>query len=401
MATYKQTKFDTSKYHSFRPTYPDSFYEYLIDYHEKGILAGSKVDAANGLRNDNQGTLLDVGSGTGIVALPLSQFFKHTIVSDPSSTMISQAEIEFENLALSKPNFNTEHDIKFKVINGEQLHSQIEPNSVDVLTAAECVHWMSPPDFLNSAYTVLKPGGTLAYWLYCEPVVRVINNGKSQAENDEANAKANAIFMKYVYDDPRYMGSLWDKGKPEYRKFLKRCNELVFSDLGDAMTLKRGGLPLPTTDNDVVAAAAAVPTPLNHKDGFKNEFKFTDVQLTLLDQLHSKFTSEYSTAFPDGGDSSSTFESKQGKFYLLHDAQTKLNILPIEKSMKFEQFKRYIDTYSALHTWRRIHKSEIENGDQIDMLKLMFDEYEDQVDFVDDTDVVVTWDSMVCLARKV
>ncbi|GME82086.1 unnamed protein product [Ambrosiozyma monospora] len=267
MATYKQTKFDTNKYHSFRPTYPDSFYEYLIDYHNNGVLNGSNSDA-NGLKKANEGTLLDVGSGTGIVALPLSQFFKNTIVSDPSSTMISQAKTEFENLSSSIPNFNTEHDIKFKVVNGEQLHSQIEPNSIDVLTAAECVHWMSPPDFLNSAYTILKPGGTLAYWLYCEPVVRVVNNGKSQAENDQANAKANDIFMKYVYDDPRYMGKLWDKGKPEYRKFLQRCNELVFSDLGDAMTLKRGGLPLPTTDNDVV--------PLKHDDGFKHEFKFTD-----------------------------------------------------------------------------------------------------------------------------
>lgn len=181
MATYSDKTFDTKVYDLARPSYPDGFYTTLIDYHTSKSPAETQV-------------ALDIGCGSGFVTFKLSKFFDSMIGTDISETMIKQC-VEDPRTEGS--------NLKFAVAPAEKSPEFIAPNSVDLLTGAECCHWVDHPKFFAEAHRVLKPNGTLAYWFYLDPVFI-----GPQAE------KANEIYQNYAY------GSSVANGEPGVEKYM-------------------------------------------------------------------------------------------------------------------------------------------------------------------------------------
>jgi len=163
MATYSEKDFDAAHYNTARPSYPDQFYETLIKYHRAQP-------------NDTK-VALDVGSGSGFVAFKLTNFFDSVIGTDISETMVKQCNLD--------PRTNG-CKIRFEVAPAEKSPAFIEPESVDMITGAECCHWMDHPVFFKECARILKKGGTLAYWFYLDPVF-------------VGNSKANEIYTDYAY----------------------------------------------------------------------------------------------------------------------------------------------------------------------------------------------------------
>ncbi|KAH3900794.1 class I SAM-dependent methyltransferase SCDLUD_002247 [Saccharomycodes ludwigii] len=200
MSTFADQKFDSKHYKDNRPTYPESLYNAILSYH-KG----------------ERETAVDVGCGTGIGTFPLLKYFHHVIGTDPSSKMLEPAnelKKEFEQK-------NTDKTIKFLCCKAENLSSVLPPDSVDLITCAEAIHWFDTDKFFKEAYKVLKTNGTLAIWAYVEP--RFLDY-----------PKANEIYEKFVFDDDRYMGPCWQQpGKSYLRNF---CRDIklptdLFSDV--------------------------------------------------------------------------------------------------------------------------------------------------------------------------
>ncbi|KAG7717834.1 hypothetical protein KL949_003108 [Ogataea haglerorum] len=187
MATYSTKVFDHGNYESFRPSYPVEFLELILKYH-------------HGPTN----RLLDVGCGTGQVIFPFSRYFTTSIGVDPSEGMISRCKAK-----------NSSDRLEFYQGKAENLN-MIASASIDVLTAAECVHWMDPTGFLNEAARVLTPKGTLAFWLYLEPIFQ--------------DNVLNDIYHKYVMGDPTLMAPYWDEGKSRFYDWLKDATELISED---------------------------------------------------------------------------------------------------------------------------------------------------------------------------
>jgi SAM-dependent methyltransferase len=60
--------------------------------------------------------------------------------------------------------------------------SGLQPDSVDLITVAQALHWFDTEQFFAEAARVLKPGGVLSYWCYehskvnrqCDQIVRQI-----------------------------------------------------------------------------------------------------------------------------------------------------------------------------------------------------------------------------------
>lgn len=122
----------STAYAAFRPDYPDALFEFLARE------APARDEA------------WDAGTGNGQAAVGLARHFKHVIATDPSGTQLEAAQ----------PNPN----VTYRVGRAEQ--SGLDDGTVDLVTAAQAVHWFDQPRFWVEARRVLRPRGLIAIWTY-------------------------------------------------------------------------------------------------------------------------------------------------------------------------------------------------------------------------------------------
>ena len=119
-------------YAAFRPRYPDALFDLLAE-------AAPARDAA-----------WDCATGNGQAAIGLARHFAHVIATDASEAQIAHA---------------TPHPrVTYFVAPAEA--SNLDDRSVDLVTAAQAVHWFDRPRFWAEARRVLRPKGVVAVWTY-------------------------------------------------------------------------------------------------------------------------------------------------------------------------------------------------------------------------------------------
>lgn len=185
MTTYAEKDFDSDNYKTNRPGYPKSLFDAIFEYHQGPTQLA-----------------LDVGCGPGTASFQLLDQVDKVIATDPSEVMIKPG--------LESITPNLKDRIEFKVSHAENLKAVVsEDGVVDLIISAEALHWVKHDEFFKEAARVLRKGGTLAYWGYVEPIFIDF-------------PKANEIYQKFVYEDPRYMGPKWiQPGKNFLRFFFK------------------------------------------------------------------------------------------------------------------------------------------------------------------------------------
>jgi ubiquinone/menaquinone biosynthesis C-methylase UbiE len=119
-------------YAQYRPSYPPILFEYLVS-----IVS-------------NKNTAWDCGTGNGQSAAALSKYFKKIIAADISSKQIDNAE--------KAPN------IFYSVQPSE--HTNIESNSVDLVTVAQAIHWFNFEKFYTEVKRVATQHAFIAVWAY-------------------------------------------------------------------------------------------------------------------------------------------------------------------------------------------------------------------------------------------
>jgi ubiquinone/menaquinone biosynthesis C-methylase UbiE len=119
-------------YAAFRPRYPDALFDLLA-------AAAPARDAA-----------WDCGTGSGQAALGLARHFARVTATDASDVQLAQA---------------TPHPhVTYRVAMAER--SGLAGASIDLVTAAQAVHWFDRPPFWAEARRVLRPRGVIAVWTY-------------------------------------------------------------------------------------------------------------------------------------------------------------------------------------------------------------------------------------------
>jgi SAM-dependent methyltransferase len=126
-----------AEYARFRPTYPPELYAYLAE----------KAPA--------QRLAWDCGTGSGQAALGLADHFWQVAASDATPEQIAHA--------YPHPR------IHYFIARVEQVG--LPDHSVDLIAAAQAIHWFDLPAFYAQARRVLKPGGVVAAWCYYLPQV--------------------------------------------------------------------------------------------------------------------------------------------------------------------------------------------------------------------------------------
>jgi len=143
-ATFKNyDRTDAAKYAAYRPSYPTSLINMIINKHT----------STDGLTT----TVLDIGCGPGIATRQIAAFFDHAIGIDASASMIEAAR--------NTPCFSsTGEQARFEVCGAEEVDKVVDADSVDLITIATAAHWFDMPRFYAAASKILKPSGSIAMW---------------------------------------------------------------------------------------------------------------------------------------------------------------------------------------------------------------------------------------------
>ena len=119
-------------YAKFRPTYPDSLFDYIVSLCTK------------------RETAWDCGTGNGQCAVSLAKYFNTVIATDPSE----------KQLANAAPNPRIEYRL------GSSEGSDLDGDSCDLVTVAQALHWFQLDKFWAEVRRVLHRNGIIAVWCY-------------------------------------------------------------------------------------------------------------------------------------------------------------------------------------------------------------------------------------------
>ena len=130
-----------AQYTKGRPDFPDEVYQYITDTFSLTAEAPTK-------------RILDLGTGTGELSLPLAPYFQEVVAVDPSAAMLAEAQQK----ATARECGNI-HFIKAKAeeLNPEQL------GQFDLITIANAYHWMDPRQLDPLLKSLLKPEGSIIF----------------------------------------------------------------------------------------------------------------------------------------------------------------------------------------------------------------------------------------------
>ena len=124
-------------YATYRPRYPADLFAWLGQQCQQRTLAW------------------DCATGNGQAAIALTQYFQQIIATDGSADQLSQA---------------TRHpQITYRIALAEQ--SELHPQTMDLITVAQAVHWFQLEKFYAEVHRVLQPKGLLAVWCYGVPIL--------------------------------------------------------------------------------------------------------------------------------------------------------------------------------------------------------------------------------------
>ena len=134
MKSYRDLFKSTAWYYArYRPGYPRPFLNHIIEK----------------FQCDGTGRLLDLGCGTGQLAIPLASSFDEVVGMDPEPEMIAEAKIQAGTVGVN--------DIKWVEAGSEDLTEQLGP--FKLVTMGSSFHWMNREATLITLDKMVVPDG--------------------------------------------------------------------------------------------------------------------------------------------------------------------------------------------------------------------------------------------------
>lgn len=137
MSFYTEFGKSKEKYRKYRPTYPDTLFTEIM----------------NNIKS-NFKKAIDLGAGTGLSTVILSQKFEKVYAVEPDKNMVA----EFEKVG---------NNVEIFTCSAEDF--DISENDIDLITAGNAFYWMKGETFINKIYKWLRNGGILATYRYNMP----------------------------------------------------------------------------------------------------------------------------------------------------------------------------------------------------------------------------------------
>lgn len=170
--SYKDTFKGAAYYYSrFRPGYPQAFFDLLVrDFHL-----------------DGSGRLLDLGCGTGQIAVPLAHHFAEVVAMDPEPEMLAEAqrvisEAGADNVTLVEGG------------SADLLNLMYRIGRFRLVTMGSSFHWMDRETTLEVLSKMVEPGGGIvvasagSLWTTGAPWCQAVKNTVQRWLGEERRA---------------------------------------------------------------------------------------------------------------------------------------------------------------------------------------------------------------------
>jgi SAM-dependent methyltransferase len=132
-----ESRFGASEYRWFRPRWPDEVFQRIL-----ARVRGPRRRA------------VDLGAGTGLVALRLASWFDEVVAVEPDAAMARQLE---------------RGDARIIELHARAEDVELEEGCADLVSAGNSFHWMDGSVVVARARKWLRPGGVLAVFRYDPP----------------------------------------------------------------------------------------------------------------------------------------------------------------------------------------------------------------------------------------
>jgi len=153
--------------------------KYYVKY-RPSYLAGLFEDIVKDFSLDERGKLLDLGCGTGELAIPLAKYFKTVLAVDPDPDMLAEGQKKAKKLKID--------NVAWQKNSSKELNKLKGP--FRLVTMGRSFHWMDQETVLNQLYGLIEVGGGLAI-IGNEPV----EQGSEAAKRDEI---VQRLIKKYL-----------------------------------------------------------------------------------------------------------------------------------------------------------------------------------------------------------
>lgn len=190
-------KFDAkgNVYSKARPSYPNALFSFLL---AERVINKDTITA-------------DIGSGTGIFTIALSQFVNSVFAVEPNDDMRVKAEEKYKTIS------------NIISINATAENTSLPDRSIDLVTVAQAFHWFDRELFKEECKRILKPNGKVLLVWNDRDVEREIikdNFAVNKKYCKDFKGSSNGIdFSKDAFSD--FFG-----GEFELVEF---CNNLIYT----------------------------------------------------------------------------------------------------------------------------------------------------------------------------
>ncbi len=174
-------------YAKFRRGYPESFYKHIVSI----------------LNLNSSSRALDLGTGTGQIAISISQMVKEVIAVDPDQEMLNEGKLIAQEKEIS--------NITWVNLHAEDISKEL--GLFDIITMGASFHWMKQKEVLDKAYEITNGGGGIV----------IVSNTSSFHRN-----LGNDLWKNVVIDTvKKFLGEKRRAGKGYFKDTEERFEEIL------------------------------------------------------------------------------------------------------------------------------------------------------------------------------
>lgn len=174
-------------YSKYRRGYPDVFFEHIV----------------KSFKLDKYSRALDLGTGTGQIAIPLSRYVKEVVAIDPEQEMLDAGKVQAEK--------NVVNNIKWVLSKAENISEDL--GMFRITTMGASFHWMEKDIVLKKVFDITERDGG---------IVVVSNN--SPILTDKGNDKYKTVVQETI---KKYLGEKRRAGNSYYQHSGERFEDII------------------------------------------------------------------------------------------------------------------------------------------------------------------------------
>lgn len=186
----------TAKYYArYRPGYPLEFFEHIVDK----------------FKLDGNGRLLDLGCGTGQLAIPLSRYFEDVVAMDPDEDMLNEGK-------KAAKKFGAKNIKWIRTSSDDLIKLKDRLGKFKLVTMGRSFHWMNQEKTLKILSKMVNPGGGIV----------IVTDGTSGTRIANKNSKwhkaVKIVIKKYLGEERRAGSSVYVDSKDRFEDIIPKTD---------------------------------------------------------------------------------------------------------------------------------------------------------------------------------